>query len=352
MPICKNDSTKSYKGTELSPKGLGWCSHSEKINKKRKGKDGNEWVVKKTKNGHHKWVKWKIDCKNFRIYHKKIYKKRLFGSKIFEGNDILMGMKGDKKRTIYKFISYNKFEEKATKIPDGFKKRNNLSLSYINESYCGSKTIMKRVKMKKITHKGYKTYFTHDNGRRPYLVYINKLNVIVYKIPNDKLIPDNMYHEKDFKNKWMYTKLVFNKNVKKVYIGKNPKNIKSINHYLGQPYGVPQHQSADGNSILLQKNNNKYIFIGHYIYQFTMEDKVKKYISTLGNSDVPYPFIIGSKNIYFMLNESYVDKKYLSKDLTKENMTDLYQNYYGHLENHEKLSKYEIKMKNLKNIDY
>jgi len=60
MPICKNDSTKSYKGTELSPKGLGWCSHSEKINKKRKGKDGNEWVVKKTKNGHHKWVKWKI----------------------------------------------------------------------------------------------------------------------------------------------------------------------------------------------------------------------------------------------------------------------------------------------------
>ena len=38
MPKCKNDIKKSYKGTEPSPKGLGWCAGSMKDKtKKRKG---------------------------------------------------------------------------------------------------------------------------------------------------------------------------------------------------------------------------------------------------------------------------------------------------------------------------
>jgi len=44
MPICKNDPKKSYKGTEPSPKELGYCAHSEKLDKVRKGKDGNTWM--------------------------------------------------------------------------------------------------------------------------------------------------------------------------------------------------------------------------------------------------------------------------------------------------------------------
>ena len=57
MPTCKNDPSKKYKGTEPSPKGLGWCAHGEKEGKVRKGKDGNEWIVKKVKNGSRRWVK-------------------------------------------------------------------------------------------------------------------------------------------------------------------------------------------------------------------------------------------------------------------------------------------------------
>ena len=30
MPSCKNDPTRKYKGTEPSPKGLGFCDHSMK----------------------------------------------------------------------------------------------------------------------------------------------------------------------------------------------------------------------------------------------------------------------------------------------------------------------------------
>ena len=38
MPKCKNDKTKTYKGTEPSPKGLGYCGHAEKLGQKRKEK--------------------------------------------------------------------------------------------------------------------------------------------------------------------------------------------------------------------------------------------------------------------------------------------------------------------------
>jgi len=59
MPKCKNDPTKSYKGIEPSPKGLGWCGHGENIGTRKKGKDKNMWVVKKTKDGKKRWVKEK-----------------------------------------------------------------------------------------------------------------------------------------------------------------------------------------------------------------------------------------------------------------------------------------------------
>lgn len=46
MPTCKNDCRRYYRGDEPSPKGLGYCAHAEKINKRRRGKDGKFWVVK------------------------------------------------------------------------------------------------------------------------------------------------------------------------------------------------------------------------------------------------------------------------------------------------------------------
>jgi hypothetical protein len=58
MPKCKNDPKRTYKGTEPSPKGLGYCAHSEKVGKKRKGKDGNQWIVKQVKTSK-RWMKIK-----------------------------------------------------------------------------------------------------------------------------------------------------------------------------------------------------------------------------------------------------------------------------------------------------
>ena len=50
MLKCKNDKTRTYKGTEPSPKGLGWCAHAEDPHTRKTGLDGNEWIV-------HEWSK-------------------------------------------------------------------------------------------------------------------------------------------------------------------------------------------------------------------------------------------------------------------------------------------------------
>ena len=63
MPECKNDKKRKYKGTEPSPKGLGYCAHAEKLGRKKKGKDKNMWIVIETKNGVKRWVKFNPDKK-------------------------------------------------------------------------------------------------------------------------------------------------------------------------------------------------------------------------------------------------------------------------------------------------
>ena len=67
MPKCKNNSKKYYKGTEPSPKGLGICSQALKEGTKKKGKDGNMWIVKKIKNGQLRWIKFKNDNDDYKI---------------------------------------------------------------------------------------------------------------------------------------------------------------------------------------------------------------------------------------------------------------------------------------------
>ncbi len=47
MPKCINDNASHYKGTEPSPKGLGYCAHAEKVGTTMQGRYGKIWIVKK-----------------------------------------------------------------------------------------------------------------------------------------------------------------------------------------------------------------------------------------------------------------------------------------------------------------
>ncbi len=53
---CLNDPTKSYKGDEPSPKGLGYSASAEDVGNEMLGKDGNLWIVSQTKTCK-RWVK-------------------------------------------------------------------------------------------------------------------------------------------------------------------------------------------------------------------------------------------------------------------------------------------------------
>ena len=57
MPKCKNNPKKTYKGTEPSPKGKGWCAGGMEEGVTKKGTDGNKWIVASNKLGHKRWKK-------------------------------------------------------------------------------------------------------------------------------------------------------------------------------------------------------------------------------------------------------------------------------------------------------
>lgn len=230
--------------------------------------------------------------------------------------DILDGLKY-KNGWIHKWIGFNQFEQIPTKIPNGFKKvkikNAHLKCDNSKKKLPKNNNHYKKIQTK---HKKEKSYFTHDNGGRPFLVYIAPNHVTIYKQPNNKY-----YIASDIKKnqKWSYTKFVRKIQYKKIWIGKS-KNSMLINDL-----------SLDGNTILLQKKKMEYVFIGNKIFKFnTYDDVIKKYYSPVANNDVPYPVAFGSKFAYFLFEERKVPLS-VFEDVEKITKLNTYKFYYGHI---------------------
>lgn len=253
MPYCKNDNKKSYKGNEPSPKGLGYCAHMEELGSKKKGFDGNIWIIKNTKNGSKRWIK------------------------------------------------FNKETEKNSKKEKKDHKKNNIS-------------IIKLKREKKNSTKS-KIYYTHNNGKRPYKVIVEGKIVYIYKSENNN-----------------YTTLVKIYLTEKIFIGKSTglNSWSDSQNYIFN-HTISQSKLFDGNSVLLKLVDDKYIFIGHEIYEFKLKnnDIVEEYYSAVGNNDVPYPVILGHKNIYYMLDKKYVERKYFSENMQSIDWESSYTKFYG-----------------------
>ncbi len=163
-----------------------------------------------------------------------------------------------------------------------------------------------------------KLYQTHDNGNRPFLVIDsgNKVNVYRQKYNFDTDSYD------------LYKK-IFESKYDEIIIGKN-----SNNPLYSEPF--------TGNSILLRLKK-EYIFIGERIISFQLidDENIKKYISFMGNNDVPYPYIIGENNTYLILENAIVPNEILN---FKE---DIYGQYYGHVKSKDNKS-IKNRSKNLK----
>ena len=60
--------------------------------------------------------------------------------------------------------------------------------------------------------------------------------------------------------------------------------------------GAEDKDDFDGNTFLLECENNEYVFIsGLELFQFKTDDEFIDYISLMGNNMVPYAFAVGEK---------------------------------------------------------
>ena len=141
-----------------------------------------------------------------------------------------------------------------------------------------------------------KMYETHDNGGRPFLVFVNDTNnnVLVYKQENAE--HSHSASEDDEPTYSRFPNFIF-LNSAKVFVGISPEN--EMTKFSGG-YGP----KFDGNSILVNTEHNNYVYIGSEIYSFKSLSKIVEYISPVGNNDVPYPYAIDIEgNIYLMLEK-------------------------------------------------
>ena len=372
MPYCINDPKKTYKGNEPSPKGLGYCAHTETVGTIKTGLDGNKWIISSTTKGVKRWTKhrksniknsidkkeiknkkedknklikiytekeslkekwWndsdKCDCSKFVSYKRN--KGRKFGVNFKD----IHGLEFEKGK-LYKFISYNNFAKKTINIDSEAWIKYELDKNEIEDYYCGLKKKLTKDNpiYKKINHVGYKKYFTHSDQSGNYLVYIKKEKdpVYVYRIPlefGERYFPENEYG----KNKeWAYIQLVVKVIPEKIFIGKCPIDLKNWNC-----------KGKDGSSILLKINKLNYICIGSDVFTFTAKNEIIDFISLVPTkSDWTYPYAIDSdNNFYLMLHGVYGNKN-------KKTFNDLYDPYMYYGENKEDFKIFD----NLKNISY
>lgn len=164
--------------------------------------------------------------------------------------------------------------------------------------------------------KGSKAYFVHDNGAQPYKVQVSGNTVEIYKgeyrrkLDNTRAID---YETMD------YDKLVKRLTVKEVHVGKSP----------CIPNADLCGAAAVGNSILLHVSGKKYMHIGRHIFEFTMDDDFDAYYSIVGNNDVPYPVLLGTKYVYFMLDFVTMPREAFKAKMGAADWADAYRYFYG-----------------------
>lgn len=123
-------------------------------------------------------------------------------------------------------------------------------------------------------------YITHDNGAEPFCVVVEGNNVAAYQ---------QSYVEENEDVRW--------------YVDESAAPVWSCIGAVRVLPGVDP--SADrylGNSVLVETAPHHYTYIGDKIFSFRAVDEILEYRSPIGNSDVPYPYAVGSQYTYLMLD--------------------------------------------------
>ena len=151
------------------------------------------------------------------------------------------------------------------------------------------------------------TFWTHDNGGRPFRVVTDGRHVDVFERshPGWQTRPmDYQTHVASFADVVVYA----------------------------PAWGTGKHR-ADGNSILLQVSAEPdelayvYAWIGDSIWHFGTSEPIESFHSPIGNNDVPYPYGLGEAHVYLIAERVAVPKRLYPAD-TDWSQVDPYDVYY------------------------
>jgi hypothetical protein len=247
-----------------------------------------------------------IKPERFAFYEKRVPEyedKSHVGAAMFTENGVILikqirGMLGDEPNTIHKNRGINDFEDIPIPIPEGYKRVDNHSEDWIKKYFYNPN--FKWVEPCKVPEYDQEHYFTHDNGGRPFVIYLSNDNVAtVYRRPNAR--EDSYTRDEDWDNeeirRQLYTKKVFQTKYESVFIGKSPRD--EFTEW-GGGYG----RRFDGNSVLLHISGLEYVCVAESIKKFTALSPIVAYQSSVGNNDVPYPFAMDDQGrVYLMLDD-------------------------------------------------
>jgi hypothetical protein len=153
---------------------------------------------------------------------------------------------------------------------------------------CGGNDFLKKL----YTNTTENEYLIHENGGRPFKVFINW--------PTNTVCLQGYLSWDNGDMKLGYVDLGEFKNVERIFIGPD-KNFAN---------------SADlrteflGNSILLEVSERSYVHIaGMGVRSFTTEERIHAYFAPVGNNDVPYPYAMSDNFIYFLSDGVYYTEK-------------------------------------------
>jgi len=175
------------------------------------------------------------------------------------------------------------------------RKNNNYYVTYKNKNI-----------LFKHANEKHKKYLIHDNGGIPFTCYVSPNVVLIYLTEiNDKLkkptIGELIFVFSKYKNIFIGR----NKQNKLLHFGKKISNLDSEckTAYLD----ILSKKFEEGNSILIEIDTNKYVFVSSVIQTFKTKEKIINYFSPIGNNDVPYVYALSDKYTYLLSEMSCIE---------------------------------------------
>lgn len=229
-----------------------------------------------------------------------------------------IGLLSTENDTYHKYCGYNQFTVETYPLPletDGWKGRseniinkvdadedndysNHYSIRWITKYVCDptAKIFTPKDPSPLNEHQNGIMYKTLDNYDIGFVVIIEGNKAYIYGRTHDVIISEDYDELITFEN------LIKEYEFLEIFIGSSPLN--EMTKFSGG-HGA----KWDGNSILLRigpDDEFKYVHIGMDVYEFTTDEKIIKYVSSVGNNCVPYPYAESENWCYDMSNASKI----------------------------------------------